>query len=263
MLRSSWPLLTDSAHPTVTSHQGINRASCGREPGMPYSVQQQRTSRGLLMARHALIARRKVCGYTQEQLAARSWLTSKPCAAGRQRSPLLEPWQQPRLARLLDITPSELADMLSSADQTSGYRGHDPRSAGTPTEDVEVAPVKRRNFLGAASIAGVALSATDASAKSSAPRTLRCDALQRACLRAAQAGRLPGRGKCLPPRNEGDPEAQRSSRCRNVYSACGQGASVYARRAAPVRKLDGIRRWEAGSVKKAGAGGGHGREPGR
>lgn len=66
-----------------------------------------------------------------------------------------QPWQQPRICRLLDITRTELANMLAGDDR-------EPRSAGTT--EAEVAPVKRRQFVGAASIAGVAMAAPEAHA---------------------------------------------------------------------------------------------------
>lgn len=109
------------------------------------------------MARHALTARRKVCGYTQERFAetlmvavytVRRWETGKSTP---------QPWQQPRICKLLAITPDELAGMLRGDDD------EESRTAGTA--NTEVAPVNRRQFVGAASIAGVALSAADAHAK--------------------------------------------------------------------------------------------------
>lgn len=104
------------------------------------------------MARHALTARRRVCGYTQEQFAESLMVAESTVRRWEAGTSAPQAWQQPRIARLLKITPEELADWLTTEDD------RESRTAGTPTEDVEVAPVKRRQFLGAASIAGVTVS---------------------------------------------------------------------------------------------------------
>ena len=66
-----------------------------------------------------------------------------------------QPWQQPRICRLLGIAPDELAALLDDGDPV--YGGQKPAIAGTT--DVEVSPVDRRVFMGAAAIAGLATTA--------------------------------------------------------------------------------------------------------
>lgn len=101
------------------------------------------------MTRHSLIARRKVSGYTQEQFAEALMVAVSTVRRWESGTSAPQPWQQPRICRLLDITRTELANMLTGDDR-------EPRSAGST--EAEVAPVNRRQFVGAASIAGVSVS---------------------------------------------------------------------------------------------------------
>jgi DNA-binding XRE family transcriptional regulator/tetratricopeptide (TPR) repeat protein len=111
-----------------------------------------------------LAVRRKVCGYTQEQFAAALMVATSTVRRWEKGTVTPQAWQQPRICRLLQISPDELAHILTDVGGMSGYGAHGHLQPGSPTEDVEVTPVNRRQFVGAASIAGVALSAPEAAA---------------------------------------------------------------------------------------------------
>jgi DNA-binding XRE family transcriptional regulator len=112
-----------------------------------------------------------VQGYTQEQLADALMVAISTVRRWEAGTATPQPWQQPRICRLLDISPTELAAMLTEGD--SAYRGQEPPTAGNPT--MEVDPVDRRAFMGAAAVAGLATATAPSTASARGRRIGRAD----------------------------------------------------------------------------------------
>lgn len=111
------------------------------------------------MRRHSLAARRRVQGYTQEQMAEALMVAASTVRRWEAGTATPQPWQCPRICRLLDIAPADLAAMLGES--LSDSRGQEPRPAGNAEMEVNV---NRRHFMGAATLAGIASATRPASA---------------------------------------------------------------------------------------------------
>lgn len=125
------------------------------------------------MRRHALAARRRVCGYTQEQMADALMVATSTVRRWEAGTASPQPWQCPRICRLLDIAPGELSVLLGVG--ASDYRDQGSPSAGIP--EVEVSPVDRRNFnfMGVAALAGMTTAVSSTASATPSRRIGRSD----------------------------------------------------------------------------------------
>ncbi|MDJ1137068.1 helix-turn-helix domain-containing protein [Streptomyces iconiensis] len=128
-----------------------------------------------------LAARRRVAGLTQEQMAEALMVAASTVRRWEAGTATPQPWQQPRICRLLGIAPGQLVAMLDVVRRESGGDG-----AGTP--DMEVSPVERRDFMGAA-LAGVSLAAVP-TVTAAAPRRVGRSDVERSQRRVGELRRL-------------------------------------------------------------------------
>lgn len=120
-----------------------------------------------MAGRPRLAQRRKALGFSQESLAEQ--LGADRCTVGRWERGECEPqpFQRSRLARLLQVTPEELATLLIAEDWDGGHQSAPAQAlpAGAGTSDLD--EMNRRDLLRLLSVAGAVMTSPDVDTPSS------------------------------------------------------------------------------------------------